>query len=64
MYKQQKGLRLVGHADLLDALKERNAQTFRNEALDAPVLCLEILQEAALWLRAGYSSLSSLAQLL
>ena len=41
--------------------KERNARTFRNEAKDARELCLEILQEAALWLRAGYSTLSSLA---
>jgi len=40
--------------------KERNAQMFRNEAKDARELWLEILQEADLWLRAGYSTLSSL----
>ena len=37
--------------------KERNARTFRNEAKDARELCLE----AAMWLRAGYSTLSSLS---
>jgi len=40
--------------------KERNAWTFMNEAKDARELCLEIRQEADLWLRAGYSTLSSL----
>ena len=40
--------------------KERNARTFKNEAKDARELCLEIRQEADLWLRAGYSTLSSL----
>ena len=44
--------------------KERNARTFRNEASCARDLCLQIIQEAALWLWAGFASLSLLSSLL
>jgi hypothetical protein len=44
--------------------KERNARTFNNEITLALGLCLKILEEATLWLRAGFSCLSSLLSLL
>jgi hypothetical protein len=44
--------------------KERNARTFRNEASCASDLTLKIVQEAELWLRSGYTCLSSLTALM
>lgn len=41
--------------------KERNARTFRNEASSARELSLQIIQEAALWVWAGFASLLSLS---
>lgn len=44
--------------------KERNSRSFGGAASDANAVVTAILMEAELWLRAGYSSLASLAALL
>lgn len=45
---------------LSDVWKERNARTFDNVSTGAREVAAKVVQEAELWLRSGFSCLSSL----